>query len=70
MLLGYLIGMRMVFPLQEREKLPQIAGGMDRLRQEQAKLGPLRSDEIRAAVIFLAIHFWRVRKDGGISGPL
>jgi quinol-cytochrome oxidoreductase complex cytochrome b subunit len=20
--------------------------------------------------IFLAIHFWRVRKDGGISGPL
>ena len=21
-------------------------------------------------VIFLAIHFWRVRKDGGISGPL
>ena len=22
------------------------------------------------AVIFMAIHFWRVRKDGGISGPL
>jgi quinol-cytochrome oxidoreductase complex cytochrome b subunit len=21
-------------------------------------------------VVFLAIHFWRVRKDGGISGPL
>jgi quinol-cytochrome oxidoreductase complex cytochrome b subunit len=21
-------------------------------------------------VIFLAVHFWRVRKDGGISGPL
>ena len=21
-------------------------------------------------VIFMAIHFWRVRKDGGISGPL
>jgi quinol-cytochrome oxidoreductase complex cytochrome b subunit len=21
-------------------------------------------------VIFLAIHFWRVRKDGGLSGPL
>jgi len=20
-------------------------------------------------VIFMAIHFWRVRKDGGISGP-
>jgi quinol-cytochrome oxidoreductase complex cytochrome b subunit len=22
------------------------------------------------AAIFLAIHFWRIRKDGGISGPL
>jgi quinol-cytochrome oxidoreductase complex cytochrome b subunit len=21
-------------------------------------------------VIFLAVHFWRVRKDGGVSGPL
>jgi hypothetical protein len=21
-------------------------------------------------VIFMAIHFWRVRKDGGLSGPL
>ena len=20
--------------------------------------------------IFMAVHFWRVRKDGGISGPL
>ena len=23
-----------------------------------------------AAALLLAIHFWRVRKDGGISGPL
>ncbi len=23
-----------------------------------------------AASIFLAVHFWRIRKDGGISGPL
>jgi quinol-cytochrome oxidoreductase complex cytochrome b subunit len=22
------------------------------------------------ATIFLAVHFWRIRKDGGISGPL
>jgi quinol---cytochrome c reductase cytochrome b subunit, bacillus type len=20
--------------------------------------------------IFMAVHFWRIRKDGGISGPL
>jgi quinol-cytochrome oxidoreductase complex cytochrome b subunit len=23
-----------------------------------------------AAVILIAVHFWRVRKDGGISGPM
>ncbi len=23
-----------------------------------------------AAAVFLAVHFWRIRKDGGISGPL
>ena len=22
------------------------------------------------ATIFLAVHFWRIRKDGGISGPM
>jgi quinol-cytochrome oxidoreductase complex cytochrome b subunit len=22
------------------------------------------------AVLFMAVHFWRIRKDGGISGPL
>jgi len=21
-------------------------------------------------VVFMAVHFWRVRKDGGLSGPL
>jgi hypothetical protein len=23
-----------------------------------------------AAAVLMAVHFWRVRKDGGISGPL
>jgi quinol-cytochrome oxidoreductase complex cytochrome b subunit len=23
-----------------------------------------------AAVVFMGVHFWRIRKDGGISGPL
>ena len=29
-----------------------------------------RADAPFVIVIFMAIHFWRVRKDGGISGPL
>ncbi|MBI4492504.1 MAG: cytochrome b N-terminal domain-containing protein, partial [Chloroflexi bacterium] len=23
-----------------------------------------------AAAVFITVHFWRIRKDGGISGPL
>ncbi len=68
MLLGYIIGMKMVFPLEEREKLPQIEGGMERLKEEQDKLGPLRWDEVRAGVIFvLILAFWATDKLHGIS---
>jgi anion transporter len=68
MLIGYILGMKFIFPLEEREKLPQIAGGMERLREEHAKLGPLRWDEIRAAIIFVTIlAFWATDKMHGIS---
>jgi solute carrier family 13 (sodium-dependent dicarboxylate transporter), member 2/3/5 len=68
MLLGYLIGMKIIFPLEEKERIPQIEGGMARLREESEKLGPLRWDEIRAAVIFVTIlAFWATDKLHGIS---
>jgi solute carrier family 13 (sodium-dependent dicarboxylate transporter), member 2/3/5 len=68
MLIGYLLGMKIIFPLQEREKLPQIEGGMARLKEEHAKLGPLNWGEIRAAVIFVAIlAFWATDRLHGIS---
>jgi solute carrier family 13 (sodium-dependent dicarboxylate transporter), member 2/3/5 len=68
MLIGYVLGMRYIFPLEEREKLPQIEGGMARLKEEQDKLGPLRWDEIRAAIIFVTIlAFWATDKLHGIS---
>ena len=68
MLIGYILGMRMVFPLEEREKMPQIEGGMDRLREEYKELGPVRWDEIRSAVIFITIlAFWATDRLHGIS---
>ena len=30
----------------------------------------VQAGQILAAAVFLAVHFWRIRKDGGISGPL
>lgn len=68
MLIGYLLGTKLLFPLQENEKLPQIEGGMQRLRDEHAKLGRLNWEEIRAATIFIVIlGFWATDRLHGIS---
>ncbi len=68
MLLGYLLALKVFFPLSPGERLPSIQGGMDRLRQEYKGLGPVRSDEIRAIVIFVSIlALWSTDKLHGIS---
>ena len=68
MLIGYILGMKLVFPLEAREKKPQIEGGMQRLKEEYETLGPLRWNEVRAAVIFITIlAFWATDRLHGIS---
>lgn len=68
MVIGYLLGMKIIFPLEPREKLPQIEGGMARLRDEYAKLGRLSWEEVRAAIIFVVIlGFWATDSLHGIS---
>ena len=68
MLIGYLVGMRIFFPLAEKEKIPQIEGGMERLKEELRALGPINFREIRAAVTFICIlGFWATDNLHGIS---
>ncbi|HPC82250.1 MAG TPA: DASS family sodium-coupled anion symporter [Thermoanaerobaculaceae bacterium] len=68
MLVGYLLAMKVFFPLAPEERLPQIEGGMERLRAEYATLGRMSAREIRATVIFLAIlALWATDKLHGIS---
>jgi len=68
MLVGYLLAMRVFFPLAPEERVPQVAGGMARLREEQAALGPMTGKEIRATIIFLAIlGFWATDRLHGVS---
>ena len=42
----------------------------DRQRDAAALVRAARALLPFVIVIFMAVHFWRVRKDGGISGPL
>jgi len=68
MFLGYLLAMKVFFPLAPSERLPQIEGGMDRLRSEYAKLGKVSFQEKKSVVIFLLIlAFWSTDKLHGIS---
>jgi len=48
-------GTRLILPISKDEARPTLAGGMDRLRDELQRLGPVSADEIRAALIFLVV---------------
>jgi len=68
MLVGYLLAMKVFFPLAPEERAPRIEGGMARLRSEYDALGKMRAAEIRAAVIFVVIlALWATDKLHGIS---
>ncbi len=68
MFIGYIVATRIFFPLKKEERLPQIPGGMDRLREELGKLGKMNFQEIKSAVLFLTIlALWSTDKYHGIS---
>ncbi len=68
MLVGYLLAMRVFFPLAPEERVPVIEGGMERLRLEKETLGPMSGKEIRATILFLAIlALWATDRIHGVS---
>lgn len=68
MFIGYILAMKVFFPLAPEERLPQIEGGMERLREEYRKLGKLSKSELKAIVIFvLILGFWATDRYHGIS---
>lgn len=68
MFIGYLLAMKVIFPLSQEERLPHIEGGMERLGNEYKKMGKPTFDEKKAVVIFLLIlGFWATDRLHGIS---
>jgi len=68
MFLGYIVATRIFFPLKKEERLPQIEGGMDRLKEELHKLGKMDFQEIKSALLFITIlALWATDKYHGIS---
>lgn len=67
-LLGWVVGTKIIFPLTQKEKVPQLKGGMDFLKKEYAALGKMKKDEYRSLAIFLAVLIlWATDKQHGIS---
>ena len=68
MFLGYVVAMKIYFPLPKAQRTPQIEGGMQRLREEYRKLGKISLQETKAVVIFvLILGFWATDKLHGVS---
>ena len=67
-LIGWLVGSKIFFPLKKEERKPQIDGGMDRLRDELHKLGKMSAQEYKAIAIFLVVLIlWATDKQHGIN---
>ena len=67
-LIGWFVGSKIYFPLKKEERVPQISGGMERLREELHKLGKMKTEEYKAIFIFLAVLIlWATDKQHGIN---
>ncbi len=68
MLIGWFVGTKIVFPLSPEEKIPNIKGGMEKLRDELKKMGPVTFQEIKSVIIFGGIlALWVTDRFHGIS---
>lgn len=67
-LVGWVVGTKIIFPMKKDEQKPQIEGGMQRLREEYAKLGKMTVQEYKSIFIFVTVLvLWATDKQHGIS---
>ena len=71
LLIGWFVGVKIIFPLKPEEKKPQIAGGMERLRQELQAMGKMTVDEFKAIAIFVGVlAMWVTESWHGVSAEV
>ncbi|MCL2026894.1 MAG: DASS family sodium-coupled anion symporter [Bacteroidales bacterium] len=56
-IIGWIVGTKIYFPLKKGESVPQIQGGMQRLKEELHKLGTMKFVEYKAVAIFVGVLF-------------
>ena len=71
LLIGWFLGVKVIFPLKPEEKKPQIEGGMERLRQELQSMGKMTVEEFKAIAIFVGVlAMWVTESWHGVSAEV
>ena len=63
LLLGWFIGVKFIFPMKKEERVPQLEGGMARLREELDGMGQMAFAEYKTLAIFVGVLILWVTKD-------
>ena len=59
MLIMWVIGPKIIFPIPKAQQTPQLAGGLEIVREQHRALGPLRGEEKKAIAIFgIVLALW------------
>lgn len=67
-LIGWVVGTKLIFPMKPEERVPQIEGGMQRLKKEFDALGKMTVGEYKSIAIFvIVLILWATDKQHGIS---
>ena len=67
-LIGWFVGVKIIFPIKPEERSPQIEGGIQYLKDELEKMGKIKPIEFRAIAIFVAVlALWATDKQHGIE---
>jgi len=68
LLLGWFVGVKLIFPMKKEEKVPQLEGGMVRLRSELEAMGKMSFEEFKTIAIFVGVLvLWVTKSWHGID---
>ncbi len=68
LLIGWWIGVKVIFPIPKEQRKPQIEGGLAKLREELDSMGKMNTEEWKSIAIFVGVLImWATDKLHGID---
>ncbi len=65
---GWWVGTKLIFPIPKEERIPQIEGGLAKLRLELDSMGKMNFEEVKSIAIFVGVlALWATDKLHGID---